>query len=106
MVGEIVLFFLWAATTWAFNRFARRIQDEVAILQRENLTMAKAIVSHGKRIDESEADAKNAIEIALDCRKGLTSQPEKPKIVAKTKSVNWKSFRTAIERANDPQEPA
>lgn len=106
IAGLIILWLLLMVLCICILDDRKRTILRISILERENLTIAKAIVAQTRRVDESQEDAKKAIEIALDCQKGLTSQPEKPKIVAKPKATNWKTFRSAIERANDPQEPA
>jgi hypothetical protein len=104
MVGTIVLFILWVVSGWLFNMVARRFRREIDILKRENLTMAKAIVAHTNRLATIEEDARQTLEVALEYRNSLTSEPVKAKIETKPKGLNWKSFKSAIERANDPQE--
>jgi hypothetical protein len=103
MVGEIALFILWLVAAWLFNSAAKRFRKDIAALQHENLTLAKAIRAHSKRLDDVEQDARVAKELALEQEKRLTSEPVKPKIVAKPKPVTWKSFRSAAEKASEPE---
>ena len=75
----------------------------IDVLERENLTLAKAAVAHSKRIDEALEAAHVAQRMALDNQNSLTPEPAKPKIVAVPQRVNWKQFRTAAERASEPE---
>ena len=63
-------------------------------LEDENLILAKALKAHTERLD--------ALESAPVPEKELTSEPPKPKIVAKR--TNWRSFRSAAEKASEPEE--
>ena len=104
MVSTVVLYVLWAASGWAFNIVVKRFMREVAALKRENGILAKALKAHSERIEGAEKDSGQALEIALDCQKGFMAEPAKPKLVAKPQRANWKQFRTAAEKANDPKE--
>ncbi len=73
-------------------------------LERENLTLARAVAAHSRRIDILEGDAKETLALIEQYRKELTPEPAKPKIVAtKPKPVNWKNFRTAAEKASESE---
>jgi hypothetical protein len=111
MVGTIVLLILWGVSGWAFNAFAKRTREEIALLKRENLTCAKAVAAQSKKFDESQHDAAEAIKIATDCQaqvqhleKGLTAVKEKPRMEPKPARVNWRQFRAKREQASEPAE--
>lgn len=71
-------------------------------LEQENLRLAKVLLLHRKRIEQLELT--RVEEIASIQENSLTSEPAKPKIVSKSKTMNWKNFRAAAEKASDPQE--
>ncbi len=76
-------------------------------LERENLTLAKALVTHGKRLDAVEEDQRQNLAAMVDLEMRLTPEPEKPKIIAKPpspKRVNWRQAREALEKASDMEE--
>lgn len=79
-------------------------------LERENLILAKAFKAQGERIGILELETAilrhDLQELSRDSGKELTPAPVKPKIVSKPmkKAVNWKSFRSAAEKASEPQE--
>ena len=74
----------------------------IKALEGENLILAKALQAHSKRIDEALEAAHVGQRMALDAQKELTSEPAKPKIVPKQR-VNWKNFRSAAEKASEPE---
>ena len=83
----------------------------IDVLERENLTLAKALKAAHRRIGEIEAATLKDREATTklsgwveSLEKDLTPEPAKPKIVAKPKPVTWKHFRSAIEKASEPQE--
>lgn len=123
----VVLFLLWGASEWAAYRQYKRRNDEIAILQRENLTLGKALIERGKRQEKDMvttleefakvwnkcyATATADIDSTEDheariafLENSLTAKPTTAKIVPK--SANWKQFRTAAEKATEEQqEPA
>jgi hypothetical protein len=69
-------------------------------LERESLTLARALVTQGDRIHKLEEEVK---QNALESQKSLTPEPAKPKIVAKSKAVNWRGFAAAAEKASEPE---
>lgn len=82
----------------------------IDVLERENLTLAKALKSAHRRITElkDEIETLWASERGADSRIGslekhLTSEPAKPKIVAKPQRTSWKQFRSVAEKATDPE---
>jgi prophage DNA circulation protein len=86
----------------------------IDVLERENLQLAKSLKSAHQRItelsskvtriDNATADALNSASDMLERLNSLTSEPPKPKIVATApKAVSWKSFRSAAERASEPE---
>jgi hypothetical protein len=76
-------------------------------LEHENLRLARSLISAHARIGKLEVSAKGlreAIEEKVDViEKQLTSVPPKAKIVPTTKRVNWRSFRSAVESASEPE---
>jgi hypothetical protein len=75
----------------------------IKALEGENLILAKALQAHSKRIDEALEAAHVGQRMALDAQKELTSEPAKPKIVPKPQRTSWKQFRSAAEKASDPE---
>jgi hypothetical protein len=75
----------------------------IDVLERENLTLARSLQAHSKRIDEALEAGHIGQRMALDAQKELTSEPAKPKIVAKPQRTSWKQFRSAAEKATDPE---
>ena len=73
-------------------------------LERENLTLAKSAKAQSIRISATESDLEQALSEIDGLKKGLTAEPAKGKIVPKPRHTTWKTFRSAAERANDPQE--
>jgi hypothetical protein len=91
----------------------------IEALERENLTLAKALKAAHRRIAEVREEAKsedsrireetipgigNHEERIVSLEQRLTAEAEKPKIIAKPaapKRVNWRQAREALEKAND-----
>lgn len=91
----------------------------IDVLERENLTLAKALKAAHRRIAEVREEAKsedsrireetipgigNHEERIVSLEQRLTAEAEKPKIIAKPaapKRVNWRQAREALEKAND-----
>jgi hypothetical protein len=83
----------------------------IDVLERENLTLAKALKAAHRRIGEIESAALKDREATVklsgwveSLEKDLTPEASAPKIVPKPKPVTWKHFRSAIEKASEPQE--
>ena len=83
----------------------------IDVLERENAARADEILvltERIKRIDAATADAINAASDTLaqvvELQKQLTEKPARPKIVAKPARTNWRNFRTAAERATEPEQ--
>ncbi len=79
----------------------------IEALERENLTLAKALLTHGKRLDAVEEDQRQNLAAMEDLEKRLTPEPEKSKIIAKPpapKRVNWRQAREALEKASNMEE--
>jgi hypothetical protein len=82
--------------------------DRIGHLERENLTLAKALKAAHRRIGEVEENAKALRETVKrnqeSVQKYLAAEPQKPKIIAKPaapKRVNWRQAREALEKASD-----
>jgi hypothetical protein len=78
----------------------------IDVLERENRARADEILiltDRLKRIDNSVAEALASASDMLSRVNSLTPEPAKPKIVAVPQRVNWKQFRTAAERASEPE---
>lgn len=107
MVGTVILFALWCFSGWAFNRFGKKMLAEIAILQRENVQLAKTAKAYGQRLaaleSRPEKDEDHEVRIAL-LENSLTAKTSEAKIVPKATKPNWKTFRTAAEKATEPQE--
>jgi hypothetical protein len=78
----------------------------IATLERENLTLAKAVKKLQERCEQAETDAKATLEIALDCQavykdheNRLTTIEGQPKIEARAraKTVPFRQFKAAAE---------
>jgi len=93
---------------WFLVQFAKNMRIEIGKLQRENLTIAKAVKAHTERLDAIEEDVRQDLVAMAELEKRLTAKLEKPKIIAKPsapKRVNWRQAREALEKANDlPEE--
>ncbi len=76
----------------------------IDVLERENVRLAQAVLAQRKRIDEIPSLDDHEARIAY-IEKDLTSEKEKPKIEPKPKARNWKTFRSQVEQATEPQEP-
>jgi hypothetical protein len=86
----------------------------IDVLERENLTLAKAlkaahrrIAEQNTRVDTLDADMLRMMEIVRKHEVGLTAEAEKPKIIAKPaapKRVNWRQAREALEKRSDSPE--
>ena len=72
-------------------------------LERENLILEKAVKAQKERIERLEQDQKDNLASIADLEKRLTSEPAKPKIVPKPQRTSWKQFRSAAEKASDPE---
>ena len=107
MVGSIILAVILLLAIWGFCWWGNRIMDKITHLERENLTLAKALKAHTERLDSLEKDTKHNLEMIAFYGNKLPAEPDKPKIVAKPpapKRVNWGQARAALERASEPQE--
>ena len=69
----------------------------ITVLERENLTLAKASVEFKKRIETLEAEV-------LELQKSLTPAKEKPIIEAKPQRVTWRNFMSIAERTARQEE--
>jgi hypothetical protein len=67
-------------------------------LERENLTLAKALLAETKQLDRIEESATKILNLVQAQEKSLTLEPAKPKMVPKSKPVNWKNFKSAAEK--------
>lgn len=120
MVGEIVLFVLWILAGLAFNLFVRKVDANISMLKRENISLAKAEKVALNRADEAITRADIAIKMANDClakrdedhevriaflENSLTAKTSEAKIVPKATKPNWKTFRTAAEKATEQENP-
>jgi hypothetical protein len=74
----------------------RALQGANAARVEEILIMAKTLLEHTTRIEE--------LETRPIAENSLTSEPAEKKIVPKPRPVNWKNFRSAVEKASNPQE--
>ena len=83
------------------------LERDFALLQQENLAMARVILVHRQRINEALEAAHVGQSMAIDNQKQLTAEPEQPKIEPKPaapRRVNWRQAQAALEKASDPQE--
>ena len=71
-----------------------------------DIVLALKDVPSAIMLQVAEANQKKRHEetLALINALSMTSDPVKPKIVPKPQRANWKSFRSAAEKASDPQE--
>ncbi len=91
----------------------------ISKLERENLSLVKAALDHEDRVKSLETrldvltNTVNGAHAANmdDCEariafleKSLTSKPSTAKIVPKAHKTNWKQFRSAAERASEPEQ--
>ena len=77
----------------------------IKALEDESLILAKTLKAHIERMDAIEAHFISECEQIVKSiaeTKELTSEPAKPKIVPKQR-VNWKNFRSAAEKASEPE---
>jgi hypothetical protein len=77
----------------------------IDVLEKENLTLAKAAQAQSVRISSIETDLKQAFVEIADLKNGLTAEPEQPKIEPKPaapRRVNWRQAQAALEKASDP----
>lgn len=75
-------------------------------LERENLILAKALKALQARVEQAESDAKQTLEVAMDCKtlvgdheNRLTSIEGQPKMNAKpkTRTVPFRQFKSVAE---------
>ena len=104
MVGAIAVVALILAgwTFYSLRVAVKHFKEEIARLGRENLSCANALRAQVSLIGKVQADADTALRTAEECKNSLTSEPAKPKIVPKQR-VNWKNFRSAAEKASEPE---
>ena len=105
MVGAIAVVALILAgwTFYSLRVAVKHFKEEIARLGRENLSCANALRAQVSLIGKVQADADTAFRTAEECKNSLTSEPAKPKIVPKPQRTSWKQFRSAAEKASDPE---
>lgn len=78
----------------------------IDVIERENLILAKAVRALQARVEQAESDAKQTLEVALDCKtfvddheNRLTSIEGQPKMDAKpkTRTVPFRQFKSVAE---------
>lgn len=75
----------------------------IDVLERENLTLAKAVKALQERVIQCEGDCKSALEIVGDCQKLLTNKVPSRNIVPKPHKPSWRNFRVAMEKATEEE---
>lgn len=98
MVGEIILFGLWCFSGWAFNHAIKQHKIEIAILKRENESLAKAALVQTKKLAKAEEALADHDALLKDLENRLTSIEVTPKITEKrSKTVTFRQFKAAAE---------
>lgn len=72
----------------------------IDLIERENLTLAKALKAHTDRLDKLEQDQKDNLAAIAEIEKRLTSAAAKLKIEPKPPRLNWRGVQAAIAREN------
>lgn len=126
-IAIAITLLLWLAVETTHRRTARLLRARMAVIERENIHLAGGIVKaqklaqdveHGLKQDAealitvaqaitndfSAADADLNATIEAINQRLLTLENKQPKIAARAKTVNWRNFRSAIERSTEPEE--
>ena len=103
-IAAVVFFGAVWFVLYIAQKDVKSLEDDLALVKRENLRLAKAVLSQKERIEEVALDSAAALEIVRSFEKSLTSEPAKQKIPVKPKVQSWKNFKSSIEKASVPEE--
>lgn len=102
LAAKIVL--LWKSLDNARSDI-RTLKDELAVQQEQIINLRKLLESSQSEVKALKDELSATKDSLASLQNSLTISPAKPKIVPKSNRMNWKSFRSAAEKASDPKEP-